>query len=202
MPAKRAGLFHASRPGSIDPPQGRLHLGTGLRDKFSNEAHWGSTYWLTGANRYAAVNSISADQVAAQLLGQDTRFSSIQLDTSDGSGSGPGLSLAISVVNPSPDSPIRYRYSTNYFQPRSCLSRSGKKRSLKTVACWMPFSLEAKRVQRGLTKTDNDKIDEYFQSIRDIETRLSKDEDWLDVPKAESPMDEPKLGLKRATKSR
>ena len=55
---------------------------------------------------------------------------------------------------------------------------------------------EAKRVQRGLTKTDTDKIDEYFQGIRDIETRLSKDEDWLDVPKAKSPMSEPKKGLK------
>ena len=43
---------------------------------------------------------------------------------------------------------------------------------------------EAKRMQRGLTKTDTDKLDEYFQSIRDIETRLSKDEDWLTVPKA------------------
>jgi hypothetical protein len=38
---------------------------------------------------------------------------------------------------------------------------------------------EAKRVQRGLTKTDTDKIDEYFQGIRDIETRLKKDEDNL-----------------------
>ena len=55
---------------------------------------------------------------------------------------------------------------------------------------------EAKRVQRGLTKTDNDKLDEYFQGIRDIETRLGKDEDWLDVPKAKAPMAEPAPGLK------
>jgi len=55
---------------------------------------------------------------------------------------------------------------------------------------------EAKRVQRGLTKTDNDKLDEYFQGIRDIETRLGKDEDWLDVPKVKAPMAEPAPGLK------
>ena len=47
--------------------------------------------------------------------------------------------------------------------------------------------VEAKRVQRGLTKTDTDKLDEYFQGIRDIETRLNKDETWLDVPKAKPP---------------
>jgi hypothetical protein len=55
---------------------------------------------------------------------------------------------------------------------------------------------EARRVQRGLTKTDTDKLDEYFQGIRDIETRLSKDEDWLTVPKVGSPIEEPKPGLK------
>ena len=44
----------------------------GCSNKFSNEAHWGSTFWLTGANRYAEPgqsfhNSISADQVAAVI---------------------------------------------------------------------------------------------------------------------------------------
>jgi len=32
--------------------------------------------------------------------------------------------------------------------------------------------IEAKDMQRGLTKSDTDKLHEYFQSIRDIETRL------------------------------
>ena len=44
----------------------------GLSNKFSDEAHWGSTFWLTGANRYSEPgqsfhNGISADQVAAHL---------------------------------------------------------------------------------------------------------------------------------------
>jgi hypothetical protein len=54
---------------------------------------------------------------------------------------------------------------------------------------------DAKRVQNGLTKTDTDKLDEYFQSIRDIEVRLGKDEQWLSVPKSEPPITEPKPGL-------
>ena len=73
----------------------------GCTNKFTNEAHWGSTFWLTGANRYAEPgqsfhNSISADQVAAGILGNDTRYASIQLNTPDvqNSGHGPGLSLA------------------------------------------------------------------------------------------------------------
>jgi hypothetical protein len=54
---------------------------------------------------------------------------------------------------------------------------------------------DARRVQKGLTKTDTDKLDEYFQSIRDIEVRLAKDEQWLSVPKAKAPVNEPKPGL-------
>ena len=55
---------------------------------------------------------------------------------------------------------------------------------------------QAKRVQRGLTKIDTDKLDEYFQGIRDIETRLKKEEAWLEVPKAKPPLDQPEEGLK------
>jgi hypothetical protein len=54
---------------------------------------------------------------------------------------------------------------------------------------------DAKRVQNGLTKTDIDKLDEYYQSIRDIEVRLGKDEQWLSVPKSKPPVSEPKPGL-------
>jgi hypothetical protein len=176
----------------------------GCSNKFSNEAHWGSTYWLTGANRYAVPgqsmsNSISVDQVAAQQLGKDTRFSSIQLDTSDGSGSGhgPGLSLAWDQRGkpvagfPDPVQLFHKLFSAEDMPLDQRQAAIAKNRSVLDAV----FT-EAKRVQRGLTKTDNDKIDEYFQGIRDIETRLNKDEDWLNVPKVESPMDEPNQGLK------
>ena len=43
---------------------------------------------------------------------------------------------------------------------------------------------DAKDVGRGLGRQDADKLSEYLQSIRDIETRLSKEEQWLHVPKS------------------
>src|SRR5690606_17602335 len=49
----------------------------------------------------------------------------------------------------------------------------------------------AKDLQRGLGKTDTDKLDEYFQGIRDIETRLSKDEQWIGVPQPDTDIPEP-----------
>lgn len=54
---------------------------------------------------------------------------------------------------------------------------------------------EANDLQRSLSAGDSDKLDEYFQSIRDIETRLSKDEKWLGVAKPKAPLGEPGSGL-------
>jgi hypothetical protein len=176
----------------------------GCSNQYSNQAHWGSTFWLTGANRYSVpgqnmANSISVDQVVAQHLGQETRFSSMQLDSSDGSasGHGPGLSLSWDqrgkpvAGSKDPVQVFHKLFSANDLPLAQRQAAINQKRSVLDAVL-----TEAKRVQRGLTKTDNDKLDEYFQGIRDIETRLGKDEDWLEVPKAKAPMEEPSPGLK------
>ena len=175
----------------------------GCSNKFANEAHWGSTFWLTGANRYSEPgqsfhNSISADQVAARLLGKETRFASLQLNSPDvpNAGHGPGLSLAWDA-NGKPmaglnDPVLAYHrlFSDETVPLEQRQNALRQKRSvLDTVL------EEAKRVQKGLGKTDTDKLDEYFQSIRDIETRLSKDEQWLSIPKSKPPISEPGRGL-------
>jgi hypothetical protein len=175
----------------------------GCANKFANEAHWGSTFWLTGANRYAEPgqsfhNSISADQVAAAYLGKDTRFASIQLNTPDAanSGHGPGLSMAwdmrgkpmAGLENPVAAFHRMFSDDTTPLAERQAML--AQKRSVLDAVME-----DAKRVERGLTKTDIDKLDEYYQSIRDIEVRLGKDEQWLSVPKAKAPVTEPKPGL-------
>jgi hypothetical protein len=174
----------------------------GCSNQFTNEAHWGSTFWLTGANRYSVpgqnmANSISVDQVVTQQLGQDTRFSSIQLNASELQGHGPGLSLAWDqrgkpVAGQNDPVQIFHKlFSADDMPLEQRQAAIAENRSVLDAVL-----VEAKRVQRGLSKTDTDKLDEYFQGIRDIETRLNKDEDWLDVPKAKAPLEEPEPGLK------
>jgi hypothetical protein len=175
----------------------------GCSNKFSNEAHWGSTFWLTGANRYAEPgqsfhNSISADQVAAAHLGKETRFASIQLNSPDvaNSGHGPGSSLAWDLRGKpmagleNPVAAFHRMFSDDSTPLSERQAMLAQRRSVLDAVME-----DAKRVQRGLTKTDTDKLDEYFQSIRDIEVRLGKDEQWLSVPKAKPPVNEPKAGL-------
>jgi hypothetical protein len=175
----------------------------GLTNKFANEAHWGSTFWLTGANRFAEPgqsfhNSVSVDQVAAAALGKGTRFESIQLSSPDGvaNGHGPGLSLAwdqrgkpmSGFENPLVAYHRLFSDETMPLARRQALL--AQKRSVLDAVL-----TDARDVQKGLSKGDQDKLDEYFQGVRDIETRLSKDEQWLNVPKAKVAMTEPKPGL-------
>jgi hypothetical protein len=174
----------------------------GCSNQFSNEAHWGSTFWLTGANRYSVpgqsmANGISADQVVARHLGQDTRFPSIQLNAASLEGHGPGLSLAWDQRGKpvaGQDDPVQVFHKLFSADDMPLEQRQAALAENRSVLD--AILADAKRVQRGLSRTDTDKLDEYFQGIRDIETRLNKDEDWLDVPKAKAPLEQPDPGLK------
>ena len=176
----------------------------GLWNKYSNEGHWGSTMWLTGANRYAQPgqsfhNSVSADQVAAAQLGLKTRFASLQFNSSesgDMSGHGPGLSMAWDVSGKpigGQNGPVAAFHllfakdTTPLSQQQAMLAQ---KRSVLDAVLD-----NAKSLQRGLVKDDIAKLDEYFQGIRDIETRLTKEEQWMEVPRPKAPTAEPKPGV-------
>jgi hypothetical protein len=176
----------------------------GLWNKYAVEGHAGSTWWLSGANKFAQPgqsmhNTVSADQVAAEQLGLHTRFSSLQLnggERGESSGHGPGLSMAwdrngkpIAGLN-NPVETYHRLFSNDTTPIEEQQARLAEERSvLDTV-------LEnARSLQRGLGRNDKDKLNEYFQSIRDIETRLSKEEKWIGVARPDAPLKEPKPGL-------
>jgi hypothetical protein len=178
----------------------------GLSNQYSKDAHWGSTFWLTGANRFAEPgqsfhNTISADQVAAQTLGRDTRYSSIQLNGGDpnidGPGHGPGLSLAWNAAGKPMgglNSPVLL-FHRLFSEEKMPLEK--RQRMLAQSRSVLDAVLtDAKRLQRNLTKTDTDKLNEYFQSIRELETRIAKDEQWLGVPNPKAPLPEPGADLR------
>jgi hypothetical protein len=56
----------------------------------------------------------------------------------------------------------------------------------------------AKRLQGGLGSDDRDKLDEYFTSVRELEQRLARSEEWAKKPKpkvdAKQPQDIPNPG--------
>lgn len=172
----------------------------------SRDGHSGSTFWLTGADRFAVPgqsfhNTVSVDQVAAEHFGKETRHTSIQLNGAAGYGSGghgPGASLAwnrqgksLSAL-PSPVALFHRLFSGDQMPLEQRQALLADERSvLDTVLA------DARSVKRKLTQTDRAKMDEYFQSIREIETRIAKDTSWLHVPKKQptKPVREPAESL-------
>lgn len=164
-----------------------------LYHQYTVDGHFGSTFWLTGANRYAVAgqsfhNTISVDQVAAAQLGRETRFTSIQLSGSNlgnaSDGHGPGLSLAWNRQGKpvaSWQSPVvaYHRLFSDDTTPLAVRQQQlAEQRSvLDTVLT------DAKTVERRINKSDADKLDEYFQSVREIEVRLAKEEKWMAIDK-------------------
>lgn len=176
----------------------------GLTNKYTDEAHWGSTFWLTGANRFDGGsgfhNSISVDQVAASQIGKETRFASLQFNGTDtdlpANGHGPGLSLAwdvrgkpIAGLN-SPLAVYHRLFSTDTTPLEQRRALLQQKRSVLDAVL-----TDASDLRRGLNRTDTEKLEEYFQGIRDIETTLNKEAQWQTVPKPKSSIAEPPSGI-------
>lgn len=183
----------------LERHKSRITVIQGLSNKFSNEAHWGSTFYLTGANRYAVpgssfTNSISADQVAAEEFGKHTRFTSLQLTSKDAdqSGHGPGLSLAWNRQGKplaGVDTPLA-AYEKLFGDEKTPLA--DRQRLLKEQRSVLDAVLaQAKAIDKTLSKRDKEKLDEYFQSIREIETRLAKEESWMTTPKPKATLGAP-----------
>lgn len=170
--------------------------------QFSIDGHQGSTFWLTGANPLGVPgrsfnNTISVDQVAAEQFGRDTRFASLVFSNPGGEG---GHGSAVSwnrqgkpvAEIPDPVAVFHKLFSdekTPLAQRRAALER--QQSVLDTVL------EEARDAARGLGKEDTDKLSEYLESIREIELRLAKETQWLEVPKARpaQTIQEPRKGM-------
>ena len=132
-------------------------------------------------------NSISLDQYMARThrLGAKTRFTSLTL-SSDG---GTGLPTRANTLS----------YSSNGL-PIPSLNRpalvferlfglkgdsiEAQRKGLTRTGSHLDLLLdEAKTLQRKLGKTDQDKLDQYLTSVREIEQDVERSAQWLDVPK-------------------
>jgi hypothetical protein len=202
---QQSGRDYALTPG-LEPlarHKGDFSVVQGLANAPNVDAHWGTSFWLTGANRFAEPgksfhNSISVDQVAAAHLGAESRFSSLQLTSANAiaDGHGPGLSLAWDAKGKpiagfsTPLAVFHKLFSAETMPVERRAALLAEERSVLDA-----LMEDARSVRRGLNATDADKLEEYLQGVRDIETRLSKDERWLNMPKPKVSLAEPESRL-------
>lgn len=164
---------------------------SGLGHPASQGGHSGADTWLTGADLQAVpgsdyANSVSADQLVAEVQGRQTRFTSLQL--SDGSGTGAaGHSHTLSfdrAGTPLPAENSPKRLFERLFVPDTAADRAATLRRYAEKKSILDSVLtEAQSLQKQLGAKDRRKLDEFFSSVRATEQRVERMESWVDVPK-------------------
>ncbi|MGB0597648.1 MAG: DUF1552 domain-containing protein [Rubripirellula sp.] len=123
-------------------------------------------------------NTISLDQYAAAELGSETRFASLAL-----SSSGPGLSWSRSGVEiptfTRPSFVFRKLFLTG--KPSEQATRLQQLRDGQSILDVVRD--KTRSMERRLGGRDRDKLNQYFEAVREAERRLANAEIWENEPK-------------------
>lgn len=131
-------------------------------------------------------NTISLDQFAAERIGGETRYPSLSL-----SSEGFGLSWTRTGALVPPDfSPSRV-FARLFLDGRPDEVASQLKRLRDGQSILDQVAGQARHMQNGLGATDREKLDEYFTSVRELEQRLARTEEWSKKPKPKVEVKQP-----------
>ena len=166
--------------------------------------HSSGDVFLTGADmaEIETTNNISIDQVMANHHGHETRHASLVMGTEGGTGSylrtktmshrGPGKAI------PSMHKPdeIFNRLFNPYGDKGIEQVRAGLKRDASILDLMMEHS---KSFHADLGREDKYKLDEYLESVREIEKRVERTRDWTHTPLPEVDRDSLNLTVDHKT---
>ncbi len=154
-------------------------------------SHQGDYTILTGAQGKTPTgitNSISADQVAAQHLGQDTRFPTLQFSIQRGTGYGGAMStlswsdkgIPLAAEN---DPHVIFK---RLFAVENARERRDREKAFRQRGSILDLvQSKAKALESKVSSADAEKLDEYFTSVREVEKQLQRNIDWSTKPKPE-----------------
>jgi hypothetical protein len=171
---------------SLEPLRDKVTVISGIDNPTGGAAHLCSDVWLTcgdvAGNNYN--NTVSPDQIAARKFRDKTRQPFLAFSC-DG---GVGVKSRISTIsfdhrgNPIPTENKPRLIFDRLFAANS-ESNSQQRKKLQSQAKMIDRILaNAKDLNRRLGKRDQQKLDEYLTSIREIEDRVDRYERWLDIP--------------------
>lgn len=196
------GTFLGMYPGEWHPDKGGSRIPRLLeplmphRDNFTvvsgvdhgiNGGHKGTPSFLSGVYQPEYIgesimvrNQITLDQLAAKHLSRDSRFHSLQLGASEGK---PSQTLSWDEngvpLLPEPD-PINVfqKLFVNDLNPKASSRAMAFKRSILDIV-----AEDARSLQHEIGYEDREKVDAYFTSIRDVEKRIVRQQQWINTPK-------------------
>jgi len=149
--------------------------------------HSSGDVFATGADMTETekTNNISIDQIAANMHGHKTRYSSLVLGTEGGTGSY-GSSKTLSHRGPGRPIPSMHKPQEIFnrlFNPYAGKGVEQVRAGLKREASILDLLMDHSRsFHNRLGNEDKQKMDEYLESIRAIEQRVERTSQWTHEP--------------------
>lgn len=187
-------LFHPSTSGrDYDVPRLLKPL-EHLRDEFTvfsgldhNLAggHQSTKYFLTGipvthARGYEEAN-ISVDQKAALHVGGKTRYSSLTLGCESDSEN--FISWTRNGAQVRPIMSLQALFETLFRNPNAQEKSRVDRKMIDEASILDLVRDQSARFQQGLSKADQEKLDQYFTSVRELELKARQSRLWLEKEK-------------------
>ena len=192
LPAERAdGSYHFREVmNSLTPLKDRVTIVQGLHHLREAGGHGSGDGFLTGTSVGGpnSKNTVSIDQVYANKVGDQTRFSSLVLGLDGGIGA-PSRSHTLSYSLDGTPIPARTNVRRIFDQMFSREAQTELVADLKRKGSVLDDVLESsERLNGRVGKRDQAKLDEYLSSIRDLEKRIQKQEAWMqtELPEVDS----------------
>jgi hypothetical protein len=175
----------------------RPHLTTfsGLSHPGVDGNHHAGQCFLTGAphpGQPTFRNSLSLDQFVAEQIGLDTRFPSLAISVRKGEHYADSIAVSRSgVVLPSETSAERlYR---RLFVAGTPEEKAATMRRIEAGGSVLDLILDkAKRLEKSTAAEDRARLEQYFQSVRELEGRLQRNIEWENRPKPKVDYPQPK----------
>ena len=131
--------------------------------------------------------NITIDQRAAEHVGAGTRFPSLTIGSEDGLHGGCHMCWTRTGVRVPPIQGPRELFRKLFINENAAAQEQAADNFSLRRSILDTVSEEAKSLERRLSGQDREKLDEYFSSVRDVETNLELDKRWSKVPKPEAP---------------
>jgi hypothetical protein len=167
---------------------------SGLSHPAVTGGHSTENCFLTAARdptRSGFRNSISLDQFAAEALGQQTRFSTLNLGVNIDKANRSLSWTRDGVLLPAEDSPAAL-FRKMFIQGDAKQTALSLKRLQERGSVLDVLSEDMRGFQSGLSATDRSRLDQYLTSVRELEERLTVSGEWEQKPKPSTQAAPPK----------
>ncbi len=173
------------------------HLDHGLKG-----GHFAVHTFLTGVKSSEAKGmpegGISMDQRAAEFVGSRTRFPSLTIGSENGLHGGCQMSWTRTGTRIPPIAGPRELFRGLFVDNNAEARKQAVDRIQLRESILDAVVGDARSLKKRVSKTDGEKLEEYFASVRDVELKLELDRHWQKVPKPITKYDEPEnQGLTR-----